>query len=762
MPWKAKDINPQSGTTVSPITLYYRDPLECIQSLLDRPSLRDHMEYVPRQSWEDEEPSIRVYSEILTGDWAWETQETLPFGGTLLPVLLGSDKTHLTVLAGDKKAWPLYLSLGNIKSAIRNKPSNRAWVLLAYLPIPHFEDPKLLHTTLQSRLFHQCIEFILDPLKTTGREGILMTDSLGKRRQCFPCIAAYLADYPEQLLINAAAANNSPTTTAGFHELGDKHPHPPRTRDWILNAIAEVAAAVDSSDIDAYQKAAKLKGLNGVDLPFWREMPGYRPELVICPDILHGLHRFWRDHILKWVIHLVTEKEFDARVKAVEPIVGMRHFRNGVSHLSQWTGKEDRELQRILLAVVAGAPGINAKAMRCLRAFHDFLYLVQYKSHSSETLEYLRKALDTCHRTKDVFISNGARHGKNGVLPHFKIPKLAALHVYIPHIKAMGSSPQFSTETTENCHQTMAKRAYKATNKRDFEKQMCRYLDRTDRIALLGELVVWWEKQQRINAMEEAIASCDADYQELARLFLEEELEAMETLEVVRLPRRRGGDGHIWHNLRPHKSQQSLVTIARDYELSDLLVDVCRFFKATPDVQSLLSNENTDVWENCRIHLPCVQDEEVQAAVRTVQALPPSEHLPVGRGSCVLIRESDNTQSASIEAGYLIAQVHLIFRISFPFPHPMNNVLLAYVQWFSDPDSVKDNIHMYRVQRSLDSKLKPVGDVVELESISRLVQLVPDFGKKVAASLNATNSVSRCKYFWVNSFADKEIYQSVW
>ncbi|CAG8738957.1 4030_t:CDS:1, partial [Acaulospora colombiana] len=412
--------------------------------------------------------------------------------------------------------------LGNIKSSVRNKPSNRAWVLVAYLPITHFENPKALQTTLQDRLFHQCVELVLSPLIAAGTGGVKMVDSCGHERDCFPRIAAYLADYPEQILVNVAAHRNSPTSTASYKDLGNDKPCPPRTQDWILNVIAEVKASVDPSDLEAYQKAAKLRGLNGVDRPFWIDLPGYRPELCICPDILHGLHPFWRDHVLKWVINLVGIKELDARVKAVEPVIGMKHFKRGISHLSQWTGKEDRELQRILLAVIAGAPNIDTKTMTCLRAFHDFVYLAQYQTHGPETLRYLKQALQVFHRTKDVFITKGARRGKNGTIKHYCIPKMAALFQYVTHIPAMGSSPQYSTEWTENCHQTMAKQAYRATNKRDFEYQMCRYLDRTDRIALLEEITIWWDKQQKINKLEESIKDRDPAYQELARSFLDE------------------------------------------------------------------------------------------------------------------------------------------------------------------------------------------------------------------------------------------------
>jgi hypothetical protein len=42
-------------------------------------------------------------------------QEGLPEGATLIPIILGSDKTRLTMLSGNKEAWPVYMSIGNIQ-----------------------------------------------------------------------------------------------------------------------------------------------------------------------------------------------------------------------------------------------------------------------------------------------------------------------------------------------------------------------------------------------------------------------------------------------------------------------------------------------------------------------------------------------------------------------------------------------------------------------------------------------------------------------
>jgi len=58
---------------------------------------------------------------------------TLPVGSTLVLVLFASDATYLTNFSGDGKAWPLYMSIGNIRSSICNKPTSHAWVLVAIL-----------------------------------------------------------------------------------------------------------------------------------------------------------------------------------------------------------------------------------------------------------------------------------------------------------------------------------------------------------------------------------------------------------------------------------------------------------------------------------------------------------------------------------------------------------------------------------------------------------------------------------------------------
>ena len=63
----------------------------------------------------------------------------LPEGATIAPVILASDKTQLTHLRGDKSAWPVYLTIGNISKDLRVQVSSHATILVGYIPVGKFD-----------------------------------------------------------------------------------------------------------------------------------------------------------------------------------------------------------------------------------------------------------------------------------------------------------------------------------------------------------------------------------------------------------------------------------------------------------------------------------------------------------------------------------------------------------------------------------------------------------------------------------------------
>lgn len=57
--------------------LWLRDPVEVVQDLLGRPSLRNATTYSPVQAYTGEDRHTRIYDEMWTGDWWYETQVSI-------------------------------------------------------------------------------------------------------------------------------------------------------------------------------------------------------------------------------------------------------------------------------------------------------------------------------------------------------------------------------------------------------------------------------------------------------------------------------------------------------------------------------------------------------------------------------------------------------------------------------------------------------------------------------------------------------------
>jgi hypothetical protein len=60
----------------------------------------------------------------------------LRLGDTLVTLTFMSDGTHLANFAGDKTEWPVYMTIGNLSSKIRQMRSAHTLTIVALLPIP--------------------------------------------------------------------------------------------------------------------------------------------------------------------------------------------------------------------------------------------------------------------------------------------------------------------------------------------------------------------------------------------------------------------------------------------------------------------------------------------------------------------------------------------------------------------------------------------------------------------------------------------------
>ena len=63
-------------------------------------------------------------------------------GSTFVPIILGSDKTTVSVATGQNEYYPLYLSISNVQNHMRRAHKN-ALVVIGFLPIPKGKNPNL-------------------------------------------------------------------------------------------------------------------------------------------------------------------------------------------------------------------------------------------------------------------------------------------------------------------------------------------------------------------------------------------------------------------------------------------------------------------------------------------------------------------------------------------------------------------------------------------------------------------------------------------
>jgi hypothetical protein len=87
------------------------------------------------------------------------------------------------------------LSLGNINNSRRNKPD--AKTIIGFIPIIKSEGRKNQYLReISLKVFHKCMEILLDPLIKQPKHGIYFNIN-NKIESCFMKLSVIIADWPE-------------------------------------------------------------------------------------------------------------------------------------------------------------------------------------------------------------------------------------------------------------------------------------------------------------------------------------------------------------------------------------------------------------------------------------------------------------------------------------------------------------------------------------------------------------------------------------
>lgn len=719
-------------------------------------------------------------------------------GACIAPVILATDKTQLSTFSGDKQAWPVYLTLGNIDKAVRRRPSQRAMVLLGYLPVSKLECFKKDGRSLQGyRLFHFAMQQLLMPLVEAGKNGVFMTCADGFIRHIFPLLAAYIADHPEQCLVCCCKENRCPTCTVL-----------PTSRGELLSTCYRDPEISLSAMRDVEDPNLEAQGLRHIPDPFWADLPYANIFNCIVPDLLHQLHKgVFKDHLVKWTTER-HEAEVDARFSRIPPYPGLRVFKNGISSVKQWTGNEYRQMEKVFIGVLCGLHK-DPRVIAASRAILDFIYLAHYPSHTLSTLQQMKEALEDFHRHKSVFIELGIR--KN-----FNIPKLHWMSAhYIASIIDFGSCDGLSTETPERLHIDFAKCGYRASNRKAYIKQMVTWLTRRDKVRWFEGYLQW----ARVSAASiPGEVSQAAVYEDEVALRDEEPAPSGTLDEPHRPATAKSGSGSNastdsgTFTCQPSEAIEDTIDATNDQGLTgaevsdsededpDMEVGQDSLFgvyqvSRKPGLGRLSGDEMTVTFGNAfnnslmvflrsetgntyrasefakydfslfrqfKRKLPSLRGGAEAELLDTVRACPAQGQRPALYSTILYVEDTEVAETLGVD-GYRVAQVRAIFMLPpalqrlRPLAHQTQSHL-AFIEVFTAFDSVPDkHSKLYRVDRLYSNMVRKTA-VIPVTSIFRSCHLIPDWGESVNRSWTSESVLEQCQKFFLNAFCDHHMY----
>jgi len=424
-----------------------------------------------------------------------------------------------------------------------------ALILLALLPVPpKLKDSRSSVVSAENNaITHNVLATVLEGLVESGKNGITLDCADGQRRHCFPILCAWIADHMEHVLLQNLKNNACPQCEVPPERLGD----PPSAlnapvRYSLRNHRRYQQLAEDYQDTGDERRIEKLaqKGIKGLFNAFWI-LPRTNPSELPKPDLLHTVYLGILKHLMEWVQDFLKKYNrldiFDEVWSSMGAYPGFTVPNKAYRQVSQWQGKEMRNLGRIVLAAFTAALRAPTEAQRypfraatrCVAALIDFHLLAQYKIHTETTLQYMHDSLETFHKEKYIFqefrVGKRAKKGIDKLIAemaltqaaetlarknsgesaakrrrvtvrqreelaatreeeaaekaHFNFIKMHLLEHFGSTVQRFGSIPLFSTDISELAHKTQIKESYRRSNKNNAATQI---LDNYGRVHAFG------------------------------------------------------------------------------------------------------------------------------------------------------------------------------------------------------------------------------------------------------------------------------------
>jgi len=329
---------------------------------------------------------------------------------TIVVAICASDKTHLINFSGNQHAWPLYLTISTIWKDISCTPNKSSWIVVGLISCP----PKGAKNTDEA--WHSAVGTVLSPLWNLDITGPALNWDCADafQRQCYPLLAAWVRDYPEQVMVAQIWYRSCP-----MYEIPKVAPmgHPtfrpldnPRDQDDYLELL-------DETNINVLHTL----GVHPILNQFW-QYPLCNVYHLWQPDKLHQLLLGLVKDLLHWLLKYLNARnvknQFDNRFTSVPQYPGLQLFSKLFDSMKSgsWQGKDIRGMIRTLAVnctpildcsqdagKTVAETASNEMVMGAVRALCEFSLLVSQQNHSDLSLAALDDALKQPYKKKGAF-----------------------------------------------------------------------------------------------------------------------------------------------------------------------------------------------------------------------------------------------------------------------------------------------------------------------------------------------------------------------
>ncbi|ETW82490.1 hypothetical protein HETIRDRAFT_316844 [Heterobasidion irregulare TC 32-1] len=660
-------------------------------------------------------PHEQRFSNLISGRWAWKKSDVIAedlgtHGAMLVPIILGTDKTTVSVGTGNTEFHPLYISVGNLDNSARCA-HGCGLIPLSFLSIPKTcrqftEDNE--YRLFRKQLYHALIAHILSPLRDGMTSPVVLRCSDGHFWHAIYEIGSFIADYPEPVVLAGIVQGWCPW--GAFDDAGDPrfHAHTHQLRETF------------DSETLWYTYGA----VENVIMNFFPHADIYE---LITPNLLHQLIKgTFKDHLMTWIqdyfelTHGLTEAKkildnIDRRIAVVPAFPGLQQFPEGCN-FKQWTGDNSKALMKVFLpAIVRYVPDAMVQSVA---AFLDFCYHARHSTYTTTTLNAMDHALTRFHHYCVIFQESGIQ--PDGFFP----PCQHSLVHYVIRIKQYGSPNGLSSSITESKHIEAVKKPWRRTNKH----------------MPLGQILCINTQNSQLAAARTEFICCgmlDGDvlsdaYRE-AGLRAEEDIEDAEDARYSDLRDAEDVDG-------PHT--QSMVKLA--LKSNDISADDLPRFKG-----------QLSIYHSATITFYCPTELAGIGGMRreTVRSTP-RWYGKDKRRDTVLVQVGPEVD---LMRGILVACVlHFVSFIQQDVQYPC-----AIVNWFVPKDNEPDQLTgMWIVKPEKLNRQRSIG-IVHVDTIFRACQLIGVYGTTpIPLDFHFSYSLDTFKEFYVNSYVDYHAHES--